>query len=187
MRNEILALRWDDIDLASGMVTVRHNVEHSKTHGRRRAEAGTGTATASRRRCPRRGRGRPLACAVTIRRLCFPAANRADVTALRSPTSVSNLFGQHAAEAGFPGLTLHDTRAGHGTVLLDNGVAVRIRSPSGSATIRRRCFAITPAARTIGHQRGVHHWRHPGKGFRVIGINLTKTGSYLDTRSISRT
>jgi integrase len=34
-RNEILALRWVDVDLNAGMITVCRNVEQTKAHGRR--------------------------------------------------------------------------------------------------------------------------------------------------------
>lgn len=144
-RNEMLALRWVDVDLSTGMVTVKRNVEDSAIHGRR---VGTPKSARSIRTFQidpsaiamlkrERERHRRLVAGVPdgseanaslvklpSDALCFPAADSDDITRLRNPTSVSTSFGQHAAKAAFPGLTLHDVRASHGTVLLDNGVPV---------------------------------------------------------------
>jgi integrase len=46
-RGEILALRWSDVDLAAGTLTIRHSLELTKAHGRRlkapKSEAGNRT------------------------------------------------------------------------------------------------------------------------------------------------
>jgi integrase len=150
-RNEILALRWPDIDFTTGIVSVRHSVEDSKTHGRRLA---TPKSKRSRRsfqldagmlsllkgvkeRQQRIVAGVPDGTDVDVSMIKLPAgalvfpSSRFKLTTMRNPGSLSTQFTDHAAKVGFPCLTLHDVRASHETALLDRGVSVH--------TVAARC------------------------------------------------
>jgi integrase len=145
-RNEILALRWVDVDLNAGMITVCRNVEQTKAHGRRigtpKSKAGHRTFQIDPGLVDRLRKERDLALRIVAgipdgvevdlslvrlpgEALVCPALG-ADLTAIRGPAGVSNAFFTHARRLGFQDISLHDLRASHETALLDKGVPVHV-------------------------------------------------------------
>jgi integrase len=57
--------------------------------------------------------------------LVFPAVG-VNLVSIRNPEGVTTLFLRHARANGFPGVRLHDIRAGHATALLDRGVPIHV-------------------------------------------------------------
>jgi integrase len=146
-RNEMLALRWVDIDLDAGMVSVSRNVEVTKAHGtrivtpkskrgRRQFQIGVSLVELLRKereRALRLTAGIPdgsEAIDLSLIRLpkgalVFPAIGF-DLTAIRCPSGVTTSFIKRARKLGHANLSLHDLRASHETVLLDRGVPVHV-------------------------------------------------------------
>jgi integrase len=144
-RNEILALRWCDIDLAGRTISVTRSVERTDKYGlrvkgpksargRRTIKIDEGLVAllqSERERHLRLVAGIPDGVEVDtslIRlpegTLMFPALDGTDLSALRCPSSVTQIFARRARKLGFPGMRFHDLRASHGTLLLDRGVGV---------------------------------------------------------------
>jgi integrase len=178
-RNEMLALRWVDIDLDAGMVSVSRNVEVTKAHGtrivtpkskrgRRQFQIGASLVELLRKereRALRLTAGIPdgsEAIDLSLIRLSkgtliFPAIGF-DLTAIRCPAGVTTSFIKRARKLGHANLSLHDLRASHETVLLDQGVPVHVvakRCGHDPAVLlrayaRRTKKADTSAANVIG-------------------------------------
>jgi integrase len=177
-RNEMLALRWTDIDLDAGEITVSRNVEDTKKFGRRiispKSKRGFRTfqIEASLVKLLRKEKDRALRIVAGIPdgvevdlslirlpddALVFPAIGT-DLTAIRSPDSVTTSFIDHARRLGFDGVSIHDLRASHETALLDKGVPVHVvakRCGHDPATLlrayaRRTKKADAAAANAIG-------------------------------------
>jgi len=177
-RNEMLALRWVDIDLDEGIVSVTRNVEETKTHGRRietpksKKSHRTFQIDQSLVQLLRNERDRALRLEAGIpdgvevdlslvrlpeEALVFPAIG-ADLTSIRCPAGVTMSFIKRARRLGFPGLSIHDLRASHETALLDRGVPVHVvakRCGHDPATLlrayaRRTKKADASAANIIG-------------------------------------
>jgi integrase len=144
-RNEILALRWCDIDLAARTISVTRSVERTDKYGlrvkgpksargRRTIKIDEGLVAllqSERERHLRLVAGIPDGVEVDtslIRlpegALAFPALDGTDLSALRCPSSVTQIFARRTRKLGFPGMRFHDLRASHGTLLLDRGVGV---------------------------------------------------------------
>jgi integrase len=145
-RNEVLALRWVDLDLEANTMSITRSIEETKQHGRR--VKGPKTARGVRKitidaglvELLRRERERHLRLVAGIPdgvevdlslvklpdgALVFPAIG-VDLTALRCPNAVTKLFVLRARKLGFPGLRFHDLRGSHETLLLDKGVPVHV-------------------------------------------------------------
>jgi integrase len=150
-RNEILALRWADLDMAEKTLTIRRSLEETKAHGRRFKEPKTarGLRTiaiddslvalllAERERYLRlmAGVGEGTTIDLSLVKLpegalIFPSHSTAsgdfDFTRPRDARSVTKEFIRRAAKLGFAKLRLHDLRATHETLLLDAGVPVHV-------------------------------------------------------------
>jgi len=145
-RNEILALRWIDVDLNAGTITVCRNVEQTKAYGRRigtpKSKAGHRTFEINqslvdllrkeRDRALRIVAGIPDGVEVDLSLVRLPGealvcpALGADLSTIRGPAGVSGAFVNHARRLGFQDLSLHDLRASHETALLDKGVPVHV-------------------------------------------------------------
>jgi integrase len=132
-RNEILALRWDHIDLAGGEIHVEQSVVFIK-----------GTTT---RKTPKNGKTRvvtiPDAIVLELRRLKREQAEQllhlgirqtsltevclrgADGT-IRSPYSLSDAFAALVKRTGLPACNFHSTRHTHASELLRAGVPVNV-------------------------------------------------------------
>src|SRR5262249_626576 len=177
-RNEMLALRWVDIDFEARLICVSRNVEDTKVHGRRigtpKSKRGYRTFQIDRGLVEllRREKNRALRLVAGIpdgvevdmslirlpdEALVFPAVG-ADITAIRCPDGVTTSFITHARRLGFVGLSIHDLRASHETALLDKGVPVHVvakRCGHDPATLlrayaRRTKKADANAANVIG-------------------------------------
>jgi integrase len=145
-RNEIIALRWSDIDLDAKTMTISRSVEETKEHGRHVKEPKTerGNRTISldaplverlrgyRDQYKRLLAGVPDGAGVNLGlvklpedALLFPGGDLADLTTLRDGHAVTRTFKRHAKRLGF-NMRFHDIRASHLTILLDRGEPVHV-------------------------------------------------------------
>jgi integrase len=150
-RNEILALRWSDLDVAAKTLRIERAVEATRKHGRilkgPKTERGKRTIAvdddlialllAEREKHLRLAAGVPDGVAVDLSLIKLPVdslmfpnppAPGEDVsfTRLRSPDTLTQEFLKRARALGFPRLRLHDLRGTHETLLLDAGVPVHV-------------------------------------------------------------
>jgi integrase len=150
-RNEILALRWDDLDVETKTLRIERAIEETEKHGLRikgpKTERGKRTITidddliallmAEREHHLRIVAGVADGVAVDLSLvklppggLMFPnppaAGEDFSFTKLRNPRNTTKEFMRKAAKLGFPGLRLHDLRGTHETLLLDAGVPVHV-------------------------------------------------------------
>jgi integrase len=145
-RNEMLALRWVDIDLDAGVISVSRNVEVTKEYGTRMVTPKSKRSLRKfqidaslvdllrkeRDRALRLTAGIPDGADVDLSlirlpkgALVFPAIG-ANLTAVRCPSGVTTSFIKRARKLGHADLSLHDLRASHETALLDRGVPVHV-------------------------------------------------------------
>jgi integrase len=149
-RNEIIALTWEDVDLAAKTLTINKAVEDTVAFGRHikepktakgRRVIGIDAALVERLQVYRDAMKRQIAGIETgadvdlglikIPRgyLLFPGrpepGQEVDYTKLRDGHAVSRTFKKHAARLGFA-MKFHWVRASHLTVLLDAGQPVHI-------------------------------------------------------------
>jgi integrase len=149
-RNECLALRWVDLDVADKTLRIERAIDMTRLHGLRfkgpKTERGKRTIAidgglvallvAERERHLRIAAGVPDGADIDLSlvrlpgdALMFPALpSGADFsfTRLREPRRVTEAFSRKAARLGFSGLRLHDLRGTHETLLLDAGVPVHV-------------------------------------------------------------
>jgi integrase len=149
-RNEILALRWTDLNVADKTLRIERALEETKEYGLRfkgpKTKRGIRSLKiddelislliAERERHLRIIAGVPDGTAVDLslvklppEALMFPApptAGNLSFTRPRNPRPVTNAFLKKARRLGFPGLRLHDLRGTHETLLLDRGVPVHV-------------------------------------------------------------
>jgi integrase len=150
-RNEILALRWDDLETAAKTLRIERAAEETEKHGLRikgpKTERGKRTITidddlialltVERERHLRIIAGVPDGVAVDLSlvklpagALMFPnppaAGEDFSFLKLRNPRNTTKEFMRKAAKLGFRGLRLHDLRGTHETLLLDAGVPVHV-------------------------------------------------------------
>ena len=132
-RNEMLALRWQDVDLDVGRLTIERSLEQTRTHG-------------IRIKCPKTRKGRrsimlPEATVSELRshwrvqqeqRLELgigkaPADSPVLATfdgGLQSPTAVTKRWTYAMEALGMPGVTLHSLRHTHASMLIASGVDI---------------------------------------------------------------
>jgi len=147
-RNEVLALQWNDLDVANKTLRIERAVEQSKRFDLAIKEPKTkrGKRTiaidddliamlcAEREKLLRICAGVPDGAPVDLSLIRLPAGalmfptpgESFSFTALRTPGSVTKAFLRKAASLGFPGLRLHDLRGSHETLLLDNGTPIHV-------------------------------------------------------------
>jgi integrase len=149
-RNEILALRWTDLDAANKTLRIERALEQIKTEAPTfkdpKTERGTRSITidddllallvAEREKHLRIKAGVPDGAAVNLglvklpdEALMFPnspAAGEFSLTKPRTPGNTTKEFVRKARALGFPGLRFHDLRGTHETLLLDAGVPVHV-------------------------------------------------------------
>jgi integrase len=167
-RNEILALRWTDLDAEKKTLRIERAWEPTKKFGLRLKppktarglrtidldDATVALLTEARETHQRLAAGIPGDAAVDLSLIRLPAAALifpnppepgADFsfTAPRIPRSVTQAFAGRADTIGFGRVRFHDLRGIHSTALLDAGIPVRIPSRNGSVTTRPPCSAIT--------------------------------------------
>jgi integrase len=163
-RGEALALRWRDVDLDAGRLAVRRSVGVVKAKGAserlvegptktgqsRVVDLDVGTVAALRAYpgSPRPGHPRPRpglrARAERARR--HPPASAAVLPPLRRPGDPS---AQGAGEEQLPAIRLHDLRQTHATLLLADGVPVKVVGAPGLR--QRHHHAHRPPARPPRH------------------------------------
>jgi integrase len=150
-RNEILALRWQDLDATAKTLRIERVIEETDEHGLRikgpKTERGKRTITidddliallvAERERHLRIVAGVPDGAAVDLSlvklpdgALMFPnppaPGESFSFAKLRNPRNTTKEFVRKATALGFAGLRLHDLRGTHETLLLDAGVPVHV-------------------------------------------------------------
>jgi integrase len=145
-RNEILALRWSDVDFVRSTIRVACSLEETKAKGRTtkepKSERGKRIIAvdpwliellrAEYRQHLAIMAGLPADSAqvsldlvrLPANALVFPSPTQPfDFTRLRCPTATTQQFTRHAVALGFP-IRLHDLRHSHGTILLAKGVPI---------------------------------------------------------------
>lgn len=150
-RNEILALRWEDIDASKKTLRIERAIEETEEHGLRikgpKTERGKRTIaidddllsllTAERERHLRVFAGVPDGASVDLSlvklppdALMFPnppaPGKGFSFTKLRNPRNTTKEFVRKATGLGFPRLWLHDLRGTHETLLLDARVPMHV-------------------------------------------------------------
>jgi len=150
-RNEILALRWDDLDAAAKTLRIERAIEETDEHGLQikgpKTERGKRTITidedllallvAERERHLRIVAGVPDGATVDLSLVKLPAdalmfpnppapGEGFSFTKLRNPRNTTKEFVRKATALSFAGLRLHDLRGTHETLLLDAGVPVHV-------------------------------------------------------------
>ena len=143
-RNEILALRWADLDPAHKTLRIERAIDETKgglAFKTPKTKRGIRTITidddligllkAERERHLRIMSGVPDGVAVDLSliklpdgALVFPSPT--SLTRLRDPHAVTRGFVRRARKLGFPKLRFHDLRGTHETLLLDAGVPVHV-------------------------------------------------------------
>jgi integrase len=147
-RNEILALRWEDLNTANKTLRIERALEETKdglAFKAPKTKRGFRTITidddliallaAEREKHSRILAGVPDGAVVDLSlvrlpdgALIFPspAGTSFDVTRPRDPHAVTRGFVRRARRLGFKGLRFHDLRGTHETLLLDQGVPVHV-------------------------------------------------------------
>ena len=123
-RSELLGLQWQDVDLAGGLLSVRRGLIKLSS-GLRVSE-------------PKSGLGRAVVLAdESVEALACLRGSRSgsgDFVFCRSdgaplkPGSVTQAFRRVAQRAGFPGLRFHDLRHTHASLMLSEGVHLKVVS-----------------------------------------------------------
>jgi integrase len=147
-RNEILALRWSDLDAANKTLRIERALEETKeglTFKAPKTKRGARTITidddlialllVEREKHLRLVGGVPDSADVDLSlvrlpegALVFPspASAKFDFTKPRDPHAVTRGFVSRARKLGFARLRFHDLRGSHETALLDRGVPVHV-------------------------------------------------------------
>jgi integrase len=150
-RNEILALRWDDLDVGGKTLRIERAVEETEEHGLRikgpKNDRSKRTITidddliallvTEREKHLRLVAGVPDGAAVDLSlvklppgALMFPGqpapGESFSFSNLRKPRSTTKESVRKATALGFPGLRLHDLRGTHETLMLDAGAPVHV-------------------------------------------------------------
>jgi integrase len=144
---EIIALRWEDIDLENRIIAVTRAVEETKGYrGIKGPKTERGIRTfrideslaqllaAHREKQQRLVAGLPDSADVDLSlsklpagALLFPGGDGTDLTKLRDGRAVSRAFKRRIVKLEFRAtMRLHDLRGSHETVLLDAGVSVHV-------------------------------------------------------------
>ncbi|MGH8993309.1 MAG: site-specific integrase, partial [Acidimicrobiia bacterium] len=132
-RGELVALRWTDVDLASGVLTIARGavkgknglvVKDTKTHGTRRIALDRATVAllAAHRQAAESVAG---ACDTMLLDDAYVFSDDPEGQSSWRPWLVTQAFARLAARSGMPEVRLHDLRHFVATRLLGSGVDVR--------------------------------------------------------------
>jgi integrase len=150
-RNEILSLRWEDLNITEGTLRIARTLEETLAYGLRtkepKSERGKRVVRIDdrllallfeeRERHLRVAAGLPDGTQADLSLIKLPAGalmfpnppppgESFSFTRFRNPRVVTAAFVRKAAALGFPGLRFHDLRGSHETLLLDRGVPVHV-------------------------------------------------------------
>jgi integrase len=147
-RNEILALRWSDLDLTNKTLRIERALEETRdglSFKAPKTKRGTRTIAADadlvalllteREKYLRIVAGVPSGVTIDLSlvklpegALMFPSPTgpKFDLTRPRDPHAVTRGFARRARKLGFTRLRFHDLRGSHETALLDAGVPVHV-------------------------------------------------------------
>jgi integrase len=132
-RSELLALRWTDVDLGLGTMTIRRAIvagprgvveKDTKTHSARRVALDARTVDVLREYRQYLA-DRAASCGVALAHNCLMFASDVAMSRPCYPDSVSRRFRYACRKAGVEGVRLHDLRHYVATRLLSAGVDVR--------------------------------------------------------------
>ena len=135
-RSELLALRWSDLDLDLGYISINRNLHHladksfvfqppKTTKSRRQVPLSPSTSIILRQHRDRQRAQRLLMDhPVTDNDLVFCKVDGSPLL----PHSLSQAWRRLARQAGFHGIRLHDARHTHATLMLEQGVNWKIIS-----------------------------------------------------------
>lgn len=132
-RGELLALRWRDLDLEHGRLSIERGIvrvgddiveQGTKTHQSRRISLDGGTVSALKGHHARMEE-RAAAASVAITTESFVFTHAVDGSSPWHPDSTSRAFRNICQQAGVTGIRLHDLRHYVATRLLAAGVDVR--------------------------------------------------------------
>ena len=169
-RNEVLALRWTDLDPANKTLRIERAIEETERHGVRfkgpKKESHKRTITidddllalllVEREKHLRMVAGVPDGVSVDLGlvklpegALMFPnppALADLSFATPRGPRIVTKEFARKARKLGFKTLRLHDLRGSHETMLLDAGVPVHVVAARCGHDLRQHSYEVTPSA-----------------------------------------
>jgi integrase len=166
-RGELLALRWHDLDLSRGRLSIERGIvrvdgdlveQGTKTHQSRRISLDAGTVSALRAHEDRMAE-RARAASTLITSESFVFSHAIDGSSPWHPDSTSRAFRNICKQAGVTGIRLHDLRHYVATRLLAAGVDVRTvagrlghRNPSTTLNVYSHFVPETDqeAAETLG-------------------------------------
>jgi integrase len=166
-RGELLALRWRDLDLEHGRLSIERGIvrvgdniieQGTKTHQSRRISLDVGTVAALKAH-ESRGAGRAGEASAIITVESFVFSHSVDGSTPWNPDSTSRAFRRICQQAGVTGVRLHDLRHYVATRLLAAGVDVRTvagrlghRNPSTTLNVYSHFVPETDqdAAKTLG-------------------------------------
>jgi integrase len=132
-RSELVALRWPDVDLGAGSLSISRGIvfgpdglveKGTKTHSARRVSLDPRTVDALRDHRERMT-VRAGTCRTVLAADAFVFSNAADCSEPWFPDSVSRSFKRLCVQEGMPDVRLHDLRHFVATQLLSAGVDVR--------------------------------------------------------------
>ena len=135
-RSEILALRWSDVDLDLGVVSINRSLHHLAdksfvfqppkiSKSRRQVPLSPSTSIVLRQhRDSQRAARLLIDVPITDDDLVFRQIDGSPLL----PNSISQVWRRLVRQAGFPGIRLHDARHTHATLMLERGVNWKIIS-----------------------------------------------------------
>lgn len=135
-RSELLALRWSDLDLDLGYISINRSLHHladksfvfqppKTAKSRRQVPLSPSTSIMLRQHLDNQRAARLLIDRpVTDNDLVFCQVDGRPLL----PHSVSQAWRRLVRQAGFPGIRLHDARHTHATLMLEQGVNWKIIS-----------------------------------------------------------
>lgn len=143
-RGEVLALRWQDVDLVAGALAVRRSMERTKAGlGFKAPKTGKGTRTITLPAVVVQALRRHLGEQARERELLGPDYADGDLVCARpdglpiSPDNLSRDFTTLLKRHGMPAIRFHDLRHTHATLLLQGGINPKVISERlGHSTVR---------------------------------------------------